>query len=269
MSIIKRAKRDSGYAVLPNAVTQNKELSWEARGMLCYLLSLPDDWEISVVHLIGQSPAGETKTRRIIKELEESGYLVRERKQNVAGTFYYESTVYDQPHGGNRDAVTETRKQPCLISKEEQVPSNKKDAAEEPADDLASVMARSKARLDAELSGSGTDDSSVRRTAEYTFETATGLLPPKSRSSAAALWWKPLRELCDMGGWDKHVTSKLIMDSVVRLKGATVKSPKSILSTAKSIMSERHRLTEQSVPFTTGGVGVKREMTAADRRFLG
>jgi len=42
MSII-RVKKDKGYFVASNKPFNNKNLSWEARGILGYLLSKPDD----------------------------------------------------------------------------------------------------------------------------------------------------------------------------------------------------------------------------------
>ena len=47
MSIIKIGKkRGDQYAVITRHTLQNKELSWEARGMLAYLLSKPEDWHV-------------------------------------------------------------------------------------------------------------------------------------------------------------------------------------------------------------------------------
>lgn len=53
----------------------NKQISFKARGVLAYLLSLPDDWAVSIEHLATVSPGGRVKVQTAIKELAESGYM--------------------------------------------------------------------------------------------------------------------------------------------------------------------------------------------------
>ncbi|MEN8220831.1 MAG: helix-turn-helix domain-containing protein [Pseudomonadota bacterium] len=60
-------------------------LSWRARGLLSYLLSRPDNWDIIINNLIKQSPDGRTTIRSSLKELEASGYLRRERVNGEKG----------------------------------------------------------------------------------------------------------------------------------------------------------------------------------------
>ena len=43
MAII-RAKRDRNFTVIDNCVFADKQLSFAAIGLLCYLLSKPDNW---------------------------------------------------------------------------------------------------------------------------------------------------------------------------------------------------------------------------------
>ena len=97
MSII-RVIKDKGYAVISNKPLQNKELSWEARGLLAYLLSKPDDWMVRNYDLYKQSPAGRTKVDRILRELKEHGHLVRKTiKNKETGNLEWVSTVYETP----------------------------------------------------------------------------------------------------------------------------------------------------------------------------
>ena len=94
MSII-RVKKDKGYFAASNKPFNDKDLSWEARGVLGYLLSKKDDWQVRFYDLVNQGPAGEYKMRRVLKELEEHGYLERERIQKDDGTFDWVSIVYE------------------------------------------------------------------------------------------------------------------------------------------------------------------------------
>ncbi len=45
--IIKR-KRSSEFAIISNRLANDKALSFEARGVLVYLLSKPDNWEVKI-----------------------------------------------------------------------------------------------------------------------------------------------------------------------------------------------------------------------------
>jgi hypothetical protein len=69
---IHRHERD--YLQVSNATVQDKRLSWEARGLLVYLLSLPTDWEIRVSHLQKQGSAGRDALRKMLHELQRFGY---------------------------------------------------------------------------------------------------------------------------------------------------------------------------------------------------
>lgn len=88
---IERAQKgkDNPYFLSARQPAQNKDLSWEARGVLWYLLSKPDDWKIQIADL--RQGCGRDKVYGILKELKDSGYLeyVEERKQGkVIRTFY-------------------------------------------------------------------------------------------------------------------------------------------------------------------------------------
>jgi len=91
MSIIRSARKTQFY-VLPTATIEDDRLSWEARGMLVYLLQKPDNWNANVSHLIDRTKgclgkhAGRDKVYSILKELRMAGYLVSSFKR-VGGEF--------------------------------------------------------------------------------------------------------------------------------------------------------------------------------------
>ncbi len=96
MSIIRVVKR-SHYMRVMNAVFLDSRLSWEARGLLGYLLSKPDNWQVRVRDIIVNGPARAKKVRRMLKELEKHGYLVRQRVQQPNGKLDWISLVYESP----------------------------------------------------------------------------------------------------------------------------------------------------------------------------
>ncbi|HLL73578.1 MAG TPA: hypothetical protein VK363_19225 [Pyrinomonadaceae bacterium] len=67
-------RHERNYVQVENATAQDKRLSWAARGLLVYLLSLPTDWEIRVSHLINQGDMGRDALRRTLHELQSFGY---------------------------------------------------------------------------------------------------------------------------------------------------------------------------------------------------
>lgn len=96
MSIIRVNKR-KGFFVAPNQPFNDKNLSWEARGVMGYLLSKPDGWQCKNYDLANQTAAGEYVISRILKELKEFGYLYRYRKSDGRGKIKWMTEIYEMP----------------------------------------------------------------------------------------------------------------------------------------------------------------------------
>lgn len=74
------------FTVIANQSLQDPDLSFEATGLLAFMISLPADWQYSREWLIKQKKKiGRDKLKRLLKELEENGYLERKYKQNEKG----------------------------------------------------------------------------------------------------------------------------------------------------------------------------------------
>lgn len=92
MSIRRGPRPDTRFYTVNKDLSEDKGLSWAARGMLIFLLGKPDNWEVSVSHLIKQTegsskPSGRDAVRGIIKELVESGYMKADVRREEGGTF--------------------------------------------------------------------------------------------------------------------------------------------------------------------------------------
>ena len=95
-SYIFRKSRKNGYTVIPNSLITDTRLSWEARGLLIYLLSRPKNWTVRKTDLERQSQANDFVVSRILKELEESRYIYREREHDEeTGKFEWINYVVD------------------------------------------------------------------------------------------------------------------------------------------------------------------------------
>jgi hypothetical protein len=98
-SQIYRAKKDASnpYKAMRRATFEDNRLSWEARGLLGYLLVKPDDWRISVTNLINESPGGRDRVYRILNELIEFGYIKRIEVRTKGKISGYDYLVYEEP----------------------------------------------------------------------------------------------------------------------------------------------------------------------------
>ena len=79
-----RKEHKENYTCISNDVFKS-DLSLKARGMLCTMLSLPDDWEFSENGLQAILKDGQTSVRSAIKELESAGFLSRTRERDENG----------------------------------------------------------------------------------------------------------------------------------------------------------------------------------------
>lgn len=79
-----RKEHKENYTCISNDVFRS-DLSLKARGMLCTMLSLPDDWEFSENGLQAILKDGQTSVRSAIKELETAGFLSRTRERDESG----------------------------------------------------------------------------------------------------------------------------------------------------------------------------------------
>ena len=92
-----RVKKDKGYFVANNLPFNDRRLSWEASGVMGYLLSKPDGWKCRNNDLINQRNAGNDKVNRILKELKYCGYFYRHRVHDEEGKFEWVTNVYENP----------------------------------------------------------------------------------------------------------------------------------------------------------------------------
>ena len=100
-----RIEKTNNYTVMSNHHLKDINLSYRAKGLLSFMLSLPDDWDYSVNGLAKISKESIKAIRSTLKELEDMGYLVRTRIQLDNGRFDYEYTIYETPYTPKGHAV--------------------------------------------------------------------------------------------------------------------------------------------------------------------
>lgn len=87
MAII-RQKREKHFSVISNDVLNDKRLSFKARGLLVYMLSMKDDWKFYTTELVSHSERDGIKSiRSALNEIEAMGYLRRTQLRGKHGHF--------------------------------------------------------------------------------------------------------------------------------------------------------------------------------------
>ena len=97
MSVFK-IEKNSNYTVMSNYHLRDKNLSYKAKGLLSFMLSLSDDWDYSLAGLCSISKEGRDGIRSILKELQEYHYLEIEKVRGEKGYFEYNYLIYEIPH---------------------------------------------------------------------------------------------------------------------------------------------------------------------------
>lgn len=141
---IRRTKRTGNFTTVRNEYLQDVNLSWKAKGLITYIMSLPPDWQLNLSDLKNRSKDGRDATAAGLRELITNGYCQRCKIRGDGGTFVgcdyevsdikefepqTENPFMDEPQTENPVAVNpETEKpdtgKPTLINTN---PSNKTD----------------------------------------------------------------------------------------------------------------------------------------------
>ena len=93
-----RVDKNHSYTVMANHHLRDERLSLKFKGLLSLILSLPDDWRISIEGMKQFSVDGKDAIRSAIRELTDAGYITRAQTHSEAGTFSgYDYIVRETP----------------------------------------------------------------------------------------------------------------------------------------------------------------------------
>lgn len=103
MPIIRAPRPERNFYLLDKTISEDKRLTWAARGLLVFLLGKPDHWRVSVQALINETKDAAKATGRdgvytVLSELIGAGYITREKHAN--GTVDY---LVKEPNPENPD----------------------------------------------------------------------------------------------------------------------------------------------------------------------
>ena len=97
MASILRHRRNHNFTILPNELIRDDRLSYRARGVLAYLLALPDGSHFDSRILSERGKEGRDAIRSVFRELEAAGYMRLTRQQDVQGRWSSTTEVTDEP----------------------------------------------------------------------------------------------------------------------------------------------------------------------------
>ena len=102
-----RVERNKGYTVMSNHHLRNRDLTLKAKGLLSQMLSLPDNWDYTLVGLSHINREKIDAIREAVRELEKAGYIVRSRERDEKGRLRgADYIIYEQPQPSVSDLPT-------------------------------------------------------------------------------------------------------------------------------------------------------------------
>ncbi len=101
-----RINKTKNYTVMSNHHLRDKKLSFKAKGLLSYMLSLPDTWDYSLKGLCSVSKDNETSIKSALKELKEHNYLKVNKlmpNKTKSGRIEYEYVIFEYPYAKKQE----------------------------------------------------------------------------------------------------------------------------------------------------------------------
>ena len=82
-----RVVKENNYTKISNHYLRDDSLSFQAKGLLTLMLSLPEDWDYTIAGLTKFTSDGRVCVANTIRELEEHGYIKRRQNRGENGAF--------------------------------------------------------------------------------------------------------------------------------------------------------------------------------------
>ena len=96
-----RVKKDNNFTTINNEFIFNKNLSLKAKGLLCHILALPNDWTLYVEEVGKWHKDGKDAIYAAFKELSTNGYMQREQIRQNGKFKGYDYIVFEKPNMDN------------------------------------------------------------------------------------------------------------------------------------------------------------------------
>ena len=118
-----RIEKTRDYTVMSNHHLRDRSLSLKAKGLLSLMLSLPEEWDYTTKGLARICKDGVDSICAGVRELEEHGYVIRQRVRNPNGQLgAIEYTILEQPRPPEPKPEKPERENPVLDNPEQASP---------------------------------------------------------------------------------------------------------------------------------------------------
>ena len=118
-----RIEKTRDYTVMSNHHLRDRSLSLKAKGLLSLMLSLPEEWDYTTKGLAWICKDGVDSICAGVRELEEHGYVIRQRVRNPNGQLgAIEYTILEQPRPPEPKPEKPERENPVLDNPEQASP---------------------------------------------------------------------------------------------------------------------------------------------------
>jgi len=98
-----RVEKSTNFTTINNEFIFNKKLSLKAKGMLCHLLALPNDWKLYVEEVEKWHKDGKKAIYSAFKELKDNGYMIREQNRENGKIVSWSYIIFEKPHSQKVD----------------------------------------------------------------------------------------------------------------------------------------------------------------------
>ncbi len=144
-----RIEKTRDYTVMSNHHLRDKSLSLKAKGLLSLMLSLPEEWDYTTKGLARICKDGVDSICAGVRELEEHGYVIRQRVRNPNGQLgAIEYTILEQPRPPEPKPEKPERENPVLDNPEQASPVLEEPEQENPAQLNTNRSSKEKSKKD-------------------------------------------------------------------------------------------------------------------------
>ena len=144
-----RIEKTRDYTVMSNHHLRDKSLSLKAKGLLSLMLSLPEEWDYTTKGLARICKDGVDSICAGVRELEEHGYVIRQRVRNPNGQLgAIEYTILEQPRPPEPKPEKPERENPVLDNPEQASPVLEEPEQENPVQLNTNRSSKEKSKKD-------------------------------------------------------------------------------------------------------------------------
>jgi len=111
-----RVKKDNNFTTINNEFIFNKNLSLKAKGLLCHILALPNNWTLYVEEVGKWHKDGKTSIYSAFKELTANGYMKREQIRQNGKFKGYDYIVFEKPNLEKPETEKPNTEKPQLLN---------------------------------------------------------------------------------------------------------------------------------------------------------